>query len=131
LARWGVDAMYRGAAAISTLSPNWVDDIQRYVGPREHVQFIDNGVDLERFRPGLDDSAFRDKHHLPADKRLVTFIGTFATQYHFETMFEVARRFLDYDDVLFVFIGAGSQNAVVEQQIASGTLPNLRWLGLI
>ncbi len=131
LARRGVDAMYRGAAAISTLSPHWVDDIQRYVGPREHVQFIDNGVDLERFRPGLDASAFRAKYNIDPDKRLVTFIGTFATQYDFEAMFEVARRFLDEPEVLFVFMGAGSQSDVVEQQIASGSLPNLRWLGLI
>lgn len=131
LARWGMDAMYRGAAAISTLSPNWVDDIQRYVGPREQVQFIDNGVDLERFRPGLDDSAFRAKHNLDPHKRLVTFIGTFATQYDIEAMFDVARRFADRPDVEFVFIGGGSLNHMLEAQIARGDLPNLRWLGLI
>jgi colanic acid biosynthesis glycosyl transferase WcaI len=131
LARWGMDAMYRGAAAISTLSPNWVDDIQRYVGPRDHVQFIDNGVDLERFRPGLDDSAFRARYGLEPDKRLVTFIGTFATQYDFEAMFAVARAFIDRPDALFVFIGAGSQGDLVQRQISSGALPNLRWLGLI
>ncbi|MBZ0297875.1 MAG: glycosyltransferase family 4 protein [Anaerolineae bacterium] len=131
IARAVVDEMYRGAAAISTLSPNWVDDIQRYVGPRDAVQFIDNGVDLERFHPGLDDRSFRERHNLPLDKRLVTFIGTFATQYDFEVMFEVARRLTDHPDVLFVFIGGGSQSELVEQQLASGEPANLRWLGLI
>lgn len=130
LARAAMDGLYRGAARIATLSPTWVDTIQGYIGQTDKIEFIDNGVDLTLFRPGLDSTAFRQKHQL-GDKKLVTFIGTFATQYDFEAMFQVAQNLADHPDLLFVFIGAGSQNEVVEQRIAQGDLPNLRWLGLI
>lgn len=130
LALAAMKAMYRGAAQILTLSPIWVDTIKGYIGETDKIRFNDNGVDLELFRPNLDSRAFRENYQL-GDARLVTFIGTFATQYDFEAMFKVAEHFRDHENLLFVFIGGGSQNNVVEERIARRDLPNLRWLGLI
>ncbi|HRF98691.1 MAG TPA: glycosyltransferase, partial [Aggregatilineales bacterium] len=59
--------------------------------------------------PKNDPFPFLQKHNLPTDKHLITFIGTFATQYDFDTLFAVAEHFLTRDDVVFVFIGGGSQ----------------------
>ena len=74
---------------------------------------IYNGVDLARFSD-QGGEAFREKYGLPAGK-LVTFIGTFATQYDFDTMFAVAERLQDRKEINFVFIGAGSQAAQIQQ----------------
>jgi colanic acid biosynthesis glycosyl transferase WcaI len=127
IARWVVDQTYKGAARITCASPGWVEAIERYIGANDKTQVIYYGVDLERFRPGLDTAAFREKYILGAGK-LVTFIGTFATQYDFEAMMAVARRFASRQDVRFVFIGAGSQSDTMRQQLAQDGLSHVQWL---
>lgn len=65
--------------------------------------------------------------HRRAPLHRITFIGTFATQYDFDAMFEVAKRFVTRNDVIFVFIGSGSQAETVKQF----DLPNVRHIGWI
>ena len=124
-ARRLVDWTYRGAAAITALSPLWADKITRYVTGKTPVQVIYNGVDLQRFHPGHDSEAFRRKYELGC-RKLVTFLGTFATQYDFNTLFAVARRFEADPDVQFVLIGQGSQDVFVRQRVHQAE--NFRWL---
>lgn len=123
IARKLVDTTYRRAAAIVAMSPAWAEAIEGYIGQRDKIQVIYNGVDLDRFRPGLDTAPFRAEHDLTA-KHLVTFIGTFATQYDFDAMFNAIGQLVDRDDVQFVFIGDGSQS----DKVAGCQLPNVRHL---
>jgi glycosyltransferase involved in cell wall biosynthesis len=130
LARRVVDGIYRGATAIVALHDALAQGIQQHIGPTDKVQTIYVGTDLSRFRPGLDTTAFRQKHGL-GDGKLVTFIGTFATPYDFEVMFAVARHFVTRSDIRFAFIGSGSQSETVRRRLAGGELPNVCWLGWI
>jgi glycosyltransferase involved in cell wall biosynthesis len=127
IARWLVDTTYRGASGITALTPFLAETIQRYIGATDKIRVIYSGVDLTRFRPGLDTAAFRQKYEL-GDGRLVTFIGTFGTAYDMELMLEAARPFTDREDVKFVFMGRGSQNDVFRQRLGRGDLPNVRWI---
>jgi colanic acid biosynthesis glycosyl transferase WcaI len=128
-ARRVVDGMYRGAAGIVALSPAWAESIRRTARLPEddpRLQVIYNGVDLARFRPGLDTAGFREKYGLDAT-RIVSFIGTFATQYDFEAFFALTRRFEARADVRFVLIGGGSQ----AETIARHRRPNVEHIGWI
>ncbi|MDX1993851.1 MAG: glycosyltransferase family 4 protein [bacterium] len=132
VARALVDQSYRSAAAITTLSPVWSRVIESYIGEENaaKIHTIFNGVDLTRFRPDVETRAFRTKYNLP-DKKLVTFIGTFATQYDLETMLAAADRLRRRDDVVVAFIGAGSQGGTLRQRLQNGEYPNVRlidWL---
>jgi len=127
IARWLVDRTYRGAAGITALTPFLAATIQRYIGATDKIRVIYSGVDLSRFRPGLDTSDFRKKYDL-SSARLVTFVGTFGTAYDMEMMLETAKPFADREDVTFVFMGRGSQNDVFQQRLARGDLPNVRWI---
>lgn len=118
VARGLVDATYRGAAAITAMSPVWAEKIARYIGHDRTLHVVYNGVDLEQFHPEADSIPFRQSHGLMGG-RLVTFVGTFATQYDFDAMFEVVQRL---PDVYFAFIGGGTQGGKVGQF----RLPNLR-----
>jgi colanic acid biosynthesis glycosyl transferase WcaI len=120
-ARKMVDATYRGAAGITAMSPAWAEAIGGYIGADDKIQVIYNGVDLARFHPKQDAAAFRAKYDLKT-AQLVTFIGTFATQYDFDAMFSVAEQMQSRLDTTFVFIGGGSQVERVEQC----ALPNVR-----
>jgi glycosyltransferase involved in cell wall biosynthesis len=127
LARGLVDLTYRHAAAITAMSPLWAEKIGGYIGQSDQIQVLFNGVDLETFRPHLDAAAFSHKYGLNGC-RTVSFIGTFATQYDFDTMLAVARRFKHRPDTQFVFIGQGSQNDILQRELAGGDVTNVRWL---
>lgn len=125
LARLVVDRVYRRAAAIVAMSPRWAEVIRSRVGLATPIEVIYNGVDLKVFRPGRDDRSFRQKYRL--DERLiVSFIGTFSTQYDFELMLEVARHFQANRRVQVVFVGQGSQEAVIREGIDG--LSGVRWI---
>jgi colanic acid biosynthesis glycosyl transferase WcaI len=132
VARALVDQSYRSAAAITTLSPIWSRVIAGYIGKENagKIHTIFNGVDLTRFRPDVETSEFRARYNLP-DKKLVTFIGTFATQYDLDTMLTAAERLQHRDDVVVAFIGAGSQGGALRQRLQNGEYLNVRlidWL---
>lgn len=129
--RWLVDGNYRRAARIVGISTPLTEGIRQYVTDPEQVVTIHNGVDLRRFHPNVDGAAFRQKYSL-GDAKIVAFIGTFATAYDFDLMLEVAKRFEDRADVLFVYIGGGSgQSEALEARLAAGDLSNVRALGWI
>jgi glycosyltransferase involved in cell wall biosynthesis len=124
IARWVMDTGYRGASAITSMSPAWTRRLVAYTGGQTtKLHTILRGTDLTRFRPHLDTSAFRAKHNL-GNQKIVSFIGTFATQYDFELQLNVAKSFKHRTDVLFVFIGTGSQKDMVLAHAKD--LPNVR-----
>jgi colanic acid biosynthesis glycosyl transferase WcaI len=125
LARWVVDRVHRGAALIVAMSPRWAEVIRGHIGGRTPIEVIYNGVDLEAFRPGGDDRPFRARHGLD-DRLIMSFIGTFSTQYDFELMLEVARHFQGNSRVQVVFIGQGSQEATVRAGVEG--LDGVRWI---
>jgi glycosyltransferase involved in cell wall biosynthesis len=92
------------------------------------IEVIYNGVDLERFRPRLDVAEFRREHGLGDDK-IISFIGTFSTQYDFDIMIAIAKHFDQFDGVQILFIGQGSQDAKLREQLDSfSRVKWIRWL---
>src|SRR5690606_18431558 len=55
--------------------------------------------------------------------------GTFAIQYDFDTMLDVATHFNEREDVQFVFIGTGGQRDKVSARSAQPQLSHARWIG--
>lgn len=130
-ARWVVDAIYRGASRIVALHDALAAGVQKHIDPTDKIDTIYNGIDLNRFRPGLDTAAFRQKYDL-GDEKLITFIGTFATPYDFDIMFAVMRHFKDRQDVRFVLMGTGSQSELVRSRLADDpSLAHVQWIGWI
>jgi len=123
-----VNQLYHRAKRIIAMSPAWANRIEKKLGSRQKIEVICNGVDLTRFHPQQDTRAFREKYKL-GDAKLVTFIGTFATQYDFATMFNALDALRDVPGVVFAWIGTGSQHTEVEKFLAQA--PHLRhipWL---
>ncbi|NDJ86449.1 MAG: glycosyltransferase family 4 protein [Chloroflexi bacterium] len=127
VARRIVDFTYRRAGGIAAMSPVWAEQIQTYAPCQKNIRVIYNGLDLERFRPGLATADFRERYKL-GTARLISFIGTFATQYDLETMLAVAHRFVGREDVRFMFVGQGSQREIVRRAVERGDPANLVWL---
>jgi len=129
VARKIVDSGYRSADAVIGLHQFLSDKIIGYSRREDHIHTIYNGVDLKRFTPNIASQAFREKHDLSA-KYLIIFIGTFATAYNFPKILQVSEYFKDRDDVMFVLIGQGSQETIVEDYFTQSH-DNIKWLGWI
>jgi glycosyltransferase involved in cell wall biosynthesis len=128
LARGMIDAGYRGAKRITTMSPRWTEKIIGYLGGEsEKVETILRGADTERFKPlpASDVLAFQQKYGLDPAKKWISFLGTFATQYDFELCLDVSKALAHRKDLGFVFIGAGTQGAALKEGLAQGQYPNL------
>ncbi len=128
LARRVIDWTYRGAGRIITLTPYLEQVIRGYIPPSpDKVQTVFSGVDLKRFHPANNGSAFRTKHGLEG-KRLVAYVGTLGTAYDVPTMLETAKQFTDRSDVVFAIVGTGTQQQILRDRLVQGDLPNLRWI---
>lgn len=128
LARHVVDFSYRQAAAIIALSPAWARTITAHTGRQDDIAVIYNGVDLARFHPDADGRAFRAAYGSEA-RYIVSFIGTFATQYDMDTMLAAAERLSQRDDVAVVFCGGGSQADRLASFVNAHDLPNVHYAG--
>jgi glycosyltransferase involved in cell wall biosynthesis len=120
IARAVVDSGYRGADAITTMSPFWTEKVIDYIrddAASHKVHTILYSVDVERFRPLPAEAVqtFRQAHDL-GEQKIISVIGTFATQYDFAAMLDVAESLEGRDDVLFLLIGTGSQREYVQQR---------------
>lgn len=129
--RWLVDGTYRGAACIVAMSPLWALKIRGYIGDATPIEVLYNGVDLARFAPGRDASAFKAKYDLPPDKKIVSFIGAFTTQNDFDVMLDAMAHLHYHDDVLCILVGGGTQSDAVREKFESLALSNVRWLGWV
>ena len=127
VARALVNAMYRRAKAMITMSPAWEAKIRTLIATPPPIHTILNGVDLERFKPNPDIETIRQEYNLSSNK-LVVFIGTFATQYNFDLMLDMAEMLQQRQDVTILFIGQGSQQTAVERFLQSKDLPRIRWI---
>ncbi|MGB7339296.1 MAG: glycosyltransferase family 4 protein [Phototrophicaceae bacterium] len=133
-ARALVDAGYRGAQKIVVLSDGFAKRLtqqQASVAPKLITQL--NGVDLQKFYPMSSDeiAPFYEKYDIDPSKRWITFMGTFATQYDFSLLLDVAQHFLGDSSIGFLYIGTGSQEETVASTIAQLGLQNIKritWL---
>jgi colanic acid biosynthesis glycosyl transferase WcaI len=112
------DATYRRASQIIAMSPAWAQAIADYIGATDKIQVVYNGIDLERFSPQVDGTAFKAKYGLSATRKIVAFIGVFTTQNDFGTIFAAMQKLSDREDVQFVLVGTGVQAEIVQQLIA-------------
>ncbi|MEM9950083.1 MAG: glycosyltransferase family 4 protein [Chloroflexota bacterium] len=128
IARRMVDAGYRGAEHIVVLSSGFERIIaEQQPKVADKIQTRINGVDLKQFRPmnQTEVMPFYKKYKLDPHKKWITFMGTFATQYDFELMLDVAQHFQPEEWVGFLFVGTGSQENLVATRITQGKLSNV------
>jgi colanic acid biosynthesis glycosyl transferase WcaI len=121
-----VNLTQRHADAIVALLPGLLQSIEQRIGQVKRGQVIRNAADLQRFRPDLDTTAFREKHGL-GDSRLITFVGTLGNHIDLETMLDVAEAFEGRNDVYFVFVGTGIQREILNERVKA--LTRTRWIG--
>jgi glycosyltransferase involved in cell wall biosynthesis len=129
IARWVERWTYQQAAHIVGMTQGVVDGILKVNRRSERVTLLQNGVDLEKFRPGLniERKQIRSLYNLEGSF-VVVHIGNMSLTYDFQTILESAAL---APELRFVFVGGGSQEESIRQGIASRGLTNVKLLGIL
>ena len=80
-----------------------------------------NGVDVERFRPGVGGTEARRELGIKDDEVVAGFVGTFGPWHGVEKLAEAIKSIPASWQVRFLLVGSGSLHAEVERQLESET----------
>ena len=80
-----------------------------------------NGVDVERFRPGVGGTEARRELGIEDDEVVAGFVGTFGPWHGVEKLAEAIKSIPASWQVRFLLVGSGSLHAEVEKQLESET----------
>ena len=128
-AEWLERRLYAGAERIVVLSEGAKQDLERRGIPSEKLSLIPNAADLDVFRPGIVDEAFRAKHGL-AEKFVALYSGAMGRANGLEQLVEAAEALRRRSDerIVIVAIGDGGERPRLEERTRELGLDNLRFL---
>lgn len=79
-----------------------------------NFEYIDNGIDIEKFSPSKDKQALRETLSLPLDKKIFIWIGAFIERKNCETLAKAINN-LNTKDIFFIFCGKGESETNCKQ----------------
>lgn len=123
--RWAYD----DAAQIVGMTEGVLEGIRAVLPNPERSTLIKNAVDLEAFHPA--DAALRSQARARfdlGDRFTVVHIGNMSLTYDFKTMIETAAAL---PELLFLFVGGGSQEQTIRGWVAERGLENVRFAGVL
>lgn len=119
-------ALYRAAARVVPVTDGFRDDIVRRGIPAEKVVTITNGVDTDRWRPSVDPAA--DRRALGVEGRFVIlYIGAHGISHALARILDVAERWRDDPDALFLFVGEGAEKEGLVRRAREAGLANVEF----
>lgn len=83
---------------------------------RIKFSFVNNGVDIERFKPISDKSDLRKKLGLPLDKKLFIWVGNLIEGKNPLLLVKAIKKIMN-DDFFFIFCGDGNLYSEIKEQI--------------
>lgn len=124
---WIEGRIYRRARRIGVVTRGFTENLVAKGVPRQKVCLLPDWVD-----PGIYDSnkvnrtAVREEFNLDG-RFVVSFLGNFGLLMGLDAILETARLMKDSDpDVLFLFVGKGVEQPMMEQRIGEWGLCNVR-----
>lgn len=90
--------------------------LEEYRVERDHVRFIQSGVDAERFKPG-DGASWRMENGIEADEFVIGFVGRLRSEKDLGTLFRAALA-SGVADARLVIVGEGPDRARLERLAA-------------
>jgi len=87
----------------------------------EKILVNPNGVDVERFRPGVGGAETRRELGIDDDEVLTGFVGTFGPWHGVEKLAAAIKSIPENQRARFLMVGTGSLRADVEQQLEAET----------
>ena len=125
--------LYRRADRIVVVTESFVDEIAALGVPREKLQVITNGVDLELFQP-RERAQARRALGLPAEGLIASYVGTHGMAHGLDTLVDTARLLRDEaaalgsagtPPIVLLAVGEGAEKARLKARAQELGLTNL------
>lgn len=119
--------LYRQAALVVPVTKRFAEDIVRRGIPGAKVKVITNGVDLRKFTPRTRPVELADELGLTG-KFVVLYIGAHGISHSLTKIVDAALELRDRPDIVFLFVGDGSEKEKVQQYAAANNATNCRFI---
>lgn len=129
LAKWAEKRVYTRARRIGVVTRGFIDNLVAKGVPREKIRLLPDWVDPDIYDSSKIDRESVRREYALEGRFVISFLGNFGLIMGLETILETARIVRDTDpDVLFLFVGKGVAQPMMEEKIAQWKLTNVRIL---
>ena len=94
--------------------------------PEDKITVVPNWVDVSPFKNAQRTGIFRKRYGLD-NKFIFLFPGIFGSSQHLEFIIEIARRIADISEIVFLFVGDGTEKARLQKMAADYGLSNVQF----
>jgi glycosyltransferase involved in cell wall biosynthesis len=127
MSEWLEGYFYRKAYKLSAQTQGIVEGLKKKGVAAEDILFLPNGVDIDLFQPRERDTALEEALAVQG-KRIILYAGTMGYAHGIEVALEAADILRDQKDVLFLFVGDGSERPRLEKMAQEKNLDNVRFI---
>jgi colanic acid biosynthesis glycosyl transferase WcaI len=123
--------IYGRSDRILVISEGFVPNLTGKSVAESKISFLPLWVDSELISPGNRNGPFRKTHNIGEAQTVVLYTGNMGAKQNLENVLEAADRLRTYQDVLFLFVGDGSEKKRLQEYAHSKALSNVRFLPLL
>lgn len=127
MSEWLEAYFYRKAFKLSAQTQGIVDGLKKKGVAAEDILFLPNGVDTDLFRPREKDKELEAQLQVQG-KNIILYAGTMGYAHGIETALEAADILRQEENILFLFVGDGSERPKLEEITREKKLPNVRFI---
>jgi colanic acid biosynthesis glycosyl transferase WcaI len=122
--------LYKKAIKIITVTDSYITDLVSRGVNSKKISVIQNGVDLNYFRPTNADPVLIKKYDLE-NKEVIAYIGTHGLSHSLGTVIEAANNMRSNDEFVFLFVGDGAEKEALKNEAKNLNLSNIRFVDSI
>jgi glycosyltransferase involved in cell wall biosynthesis len=115
---------YRKADHLVSVTTSFVEHFAELGIAADRVSVITNGADLELFARAQANPALAEEIEV-AGKFVAAYIGTHGMAHALDTVLDAANRLRERDDIRFLFVGSGAQQARLRERSVAMGLSNV------
>ncbi len=120
--------LYEHAKKIVVLTPAFKKDIQkRFPSYADKIEVVTNAADFDLMKPDKKNNWVREKYGWQT-KRVFSYFGTHGVANDLIQVVEVAKKFKDNNNLLFVLIGDGMQKPFLKEKVKEYGLKNVEFI---
>lgn len=115
---------YRNADHIVSVTRSFVDHFAVHGVPRAKTSVVTNGADITLFAGPVRDATLAAEIGV-AGKFVAAYVGTHGMAHALTTVLDAADRLRDRDDIRFLLVGSGAEQARLRERRDAMQLPNV------
>ncbi|WP_330745530.1 glycosyltransferase family 4 protein [Chryseobacterium sp. CP-77] len=120
--------IYKNASRVIALSPGMQDGVVKYI-PKEKTSMIPNMAKMDEFWPRGKNDQLMVNLGLKKDSFKIVHFGSLGLANGAHSIIESAKLLKDREDIEFLFVGGGSTEQDLVDEVEKNNLKNVKFLG--